>query len=155
LASPLRHNQPKPIEQLGNFLNLPRGTRSSKRHAAPEGGSLKKERSDRENKKDRIHCCEIRRKLAEQFATAARLYDEAVAAFSSTPFTVSQGEYNRLRKVAEEAQGRAEAIGGAFEEHVESHRCQGEAFPFTARNDQGARSLRLWRNMARHGTEQG
>ena len=89
---------------------------------------LQKERSDRENKKDRIHCCETRRKLSEQFATAARLYAEAVAAFSSTPLTVSQDEYNRLRKAADEARERAEAIGTAFEEHVESHRCPGETF---------------------------
>jgi hypothetical protein len=88
---------------------------------------LKKEHSDRENKKGRIHCCNIRRKLSEQFATAARLYAEAVVVFSSTSLTVSQDEYNRLRKATEEVRGRAEAIGIAFEEHVESHRCGCEA----------------------------
>jgi hypothetical protein len=35
---------------------------------------------------------------------------------------VSRDECNRLRKIAEEAQGRAEAMGIAFEEHLESHR---------------------------------
>ena len=89
---------------------------------------LQKERGDRESKKDRLHCCEIRRTLSEQFATAARLYAEAVAAFSSAPLTVSQDEYNRLRKAAEKARERAEAIGIAFEEHLASHRFPGEPF---------------------------
>ena len=78
-----------------------------------------RERSNRGKQKDPAY--EIWRTLSEQFATAARLYAEAVAAFSSTPLTVSQDEYNRLRKAAEEAQGRSEAMGMAFEKHVELH----------------------------------
>lgn len=81
-----------------------------------------------EEQKDPTHCCEIRRKLADQFATAARLYAEAVVAFTSPP-TISLDEYKRLRKAAEEARKRAETIEVAYEEHVASHRCQGESLP--------------------------
>jgi cytochrome c peroxidase len=62
---------------------------------------------------------EIWRKLSEEFATAARLYAEVVAAFASSPLTAPRAEYDRLRKTAEEALGRSEAIGIAFENHVE------------------------------------
>ena len=78
------------------------------------------ERSDRGNQKDPAY--EIGRKLGEQFAAAARLYAEAVSIFTSSSLAVSRDECNRLRKIAEEAQGRAEAMGIAFEEHLESHR---------------------------------
>ena len=60
-----------------------------------------RERSDRGKQKDPAY--ELWRKLSEQFATAARLYAEAVAAFTISPFTAPRDEYNRLRKAAEEA----------------------------------------------------
>jgi hypothetical protein len=75
---------------------------------------------------------EIRRKLGERFVTAAQLYAETVVVFTSSPFTVSRGdEYDQLREATEAARGLAEAIGiafEAFEEHLESHRRQGEGF---------------------------
>jgi hypothetical protein len=69
--------------------------------------------------------CESKRQLAEQFATAARLYAESVALFTRSADMLSLEQYNRLRKGAEEAQRRAEATGVAFEEHVVLHQCSG------------------------------
>jgi hypothetical protein len=66
------------------------------------GGGL--ERSARGKQKDPVY--EMKRRLGEQFATAARLYAEAVAVFTGSPLTVSQDEYHRLRKAAEEARTR-------------------------------------------------
>ena len=65
-------------------------------------------------------CCEIRRKLAEEFATAARLYGERVVSLVSI---TSNNEYVRMSKIAHEAQDRSEAAFIAFEEHLKSHRC--------------------------------
>ena len=84
------------------------------------------EHNDRGNHRDPAN--EMKRKLSEQFATAARLYAEAVAVFTGSPLTVSQDEYHRLRKAAEAARGHAEAIGAAFEEHLESQWRKGEPF---------------------------
>ena len=67
-------------------------------------------------------CCEIRRKLAEEFATAARLYGESVVELASS---ISNGDYARLCKKTQEAQDRSEAASVAFEEHVDLHRCFG------------------------------
>jgi hypothetical protein len=73
-------------------------------------------------------CCETGRKLGAQFAEAARLYAEAVVVFTSNHANVSWDEYIRLRAAVEEAQRRSEALGIAYEEHVESHRRRGETF---------------------------
>jgi hypothetical protein len=81
-----------------------------------------RERSDNGKQKDPAY--EIWRNLSEEFATAARLYAEVVAAFAASPLTAPRDEYNRLRKAAEEALGRSEAMGIAFEKHVELHRSQ-------------------------------
>jgi hypothetical protein len=70
----------------------------------------------------RAVCCESRRRLAEQFSIAARLYAESVALLTRSGQILPE-EYDRLRKGAEEAQRRAEAIGLAFEEHVDSPWC--------------------------------
>jgi hypothetical protein len=67
-------------------------------------------------------CCEIRRKLAEQFATAARLYAERVVSLASN---ISDVDHARLSKNAHEAQDRSEAAFIAFEEHVRLHGCNG------------------------------
>jgi hypothetical protein len=64
--------------------------------------------------------CEIRRKLAEEFATAARLYGERVVSLASN---ISKRDYVRLCKMAHEAQDRSEAAFRAFEEHLKLHRC--------------------------------
>ena len=67
-------------------------------------------------------CCEVRRLLAEQFAIAARLYAETVVHFTMHA-EITQQDYERLRKAAEDAQIRAQCAGATFEEHVASHRC--------------------------------
>ena len=67
-------------------------------------------------------CCELRRQLAEKFATAARLYADTVVLFTRYP-TNSQHDYNRLLAATEKAQERAQAAAVAFEEHVASHQC--------------------------------
>jgi hypothetical protein len=74
----------------------------------------------------KVICCETARKLGEQYAEGARLYAESVVVLTSNHATVSQDEYIRLREAAEKARQRSEALGIAYEEHVESHRRGGE-----------------------------
>ena len=66
--------------------------------------------------------CSIRQQLAQEFATAARLYAEAVVLFTSLG-TIPNDKYTRLRDAVREAQERAEIARVTFEEHVDSHRC--------------------------------
>jgi hypothetical protein len=79
----------------------------------------------------KLICCDIARKLAEQFAEAARLYAETVVVLTSHHANVPWNEYIRLHAAVEEAQKRSEALGIAYEEHVESHRRKGETFSRT------------------------
>jgi len=67
--------------------------------------------------------CQIRAELAGSYATAARLYAEAVA--NSTQ-VLDEKKYQDLCMEAREAKQRAEAAGLRFEEHVASHKCHGE-----------------------------
>jgi len=67
--------------------------------------------------------CEVRRKLSEEFATAARLYSDAVIAL--TRFRdLPAWQHERFREEVEQAKLRAERAGTAFEEHVLLHRCE-------------------------------
>ena len=66
--------------------------------------------------------CTIGRKLAEEFALAARLYAESAVRLA---FVGKSGiEYSSLRDQTIEAQGRSEAAFRAFNEHVSSHQYQ-------------------------------
>ena len=76
--------------------------------------------------------CQTRHELAEQFATAARLYGEAVASITQHPGKLSQSDYARLRTDVEKAQQRTEMMCCEFEEHVERHGCQIEHQPVTS-----------------------
>ena len=71
----------------------------------------------------RVVCahCEVRLKLAETFAIAARLYAEIAVNFAVV--SISQEDYIRLCRRAEEAQERSRAACLAYEEHVDLHRC--------------------------------
>jgi hypothetical protein len=71
-------------------------------------------------------CCKVRHVLAEKFATAARLFAEAVVLLVDHKGNASHHEYSRLHAAALKAQLRAEEARVAFEEHVSSHQC-GEA----------------------------
>jgi hypothetical protein len=64
--------------------------------------------------------CEARRRLAEKYATAARLYAEAVSALTGYS---SAESYPDLLKRAEEAQQQCESTGVEFKEHVDGHQC--------------------------------
>jgi hypothetical protein len=75
----------------------------------------------------KLFCCEIRRQLAEQFATAARLYAEAVVLCTHEPLWMASGEHKRLRLSARRAQERAESARCAYEEHLDSHGCDEQA----------------------------
>jgi hypothetical protein len=66
--------------------------------------------------------CELRRQLAEQFATAARLYAETVVLLTRNPMK-SEQDYNRLLEERKMAHNRSEAAAVAFEAHVASHQC--------------------------------
>jgi hypothetical protein len=62
--------------------------------------------------------------MAAEFATAARLYAEAVVAFTRTDLApMSQYRHDQLLKAAHEARLRSEKAGIAFEEHIRMHRC--------------------------------
>jgi hypothetical protein len=67
--------------------------------------------------------CQIRAELAASYATAARLYAEAVATCTQV---LDERDCQNLCMRAREAQQRAEAAGLRFEEHVASHKCHGE-----------------------------
>ena len=71
----------------------------------------------------RVVCahCEIRLKLAETFAITARLHAEIAVNFAVVG--ISQEDYIRLCRRAEEAQKRSEVACAAYEEHVDLHRC--------------------------------
>jgi hypothetical protein len=67
--------------------------------------------------------CNDRRRLAEQFALAAREYSEAVARLVQHEGLPSNAEYTTLRSVMIEVQKRCESAGAAFEQHVATHGC--------------------------------
>ncbi len=69
--------------------------------------------------------CMDRRTLGEQFATATRLYAEAVVALTCNEATMSPRDYYTFREIVKQAYVRSEAIARAFDEHVESHQCVG------------------------------
>jgi hypothetical protein len=66
-------------------------------------------------------CCEVRRKLAEELSTAARLYAEIVASLSMSG--ISKDDSDHLCAAANEAQKRSETAFVAFEEHLDLHQC--------------------------------
>jgi hypothetical protein len=72
-------------------------------------------------KNGRLPCCEIRRKLSEKFAEAARLYAESASLLATAG--ISENEYNSLARLTMEAQNRSERAFISYEEHVDSHRC--------------------------------
>lgn len=67
--------------------------------------------------------CQIRLQLAEQFATATRLYYEAVVELTRASSHLPDRDYDRLWGNAIDAQECAEVAGTAFQRHVELHRC--------------------------------
>jgi hypothetical protein len=67
--------------------------------------------------------CNNRRRLAEQFALAAREYSEAVTRLVQHEGPPSHAEYGALRLVVIEAQERCESAGVEFERHVATHSC--------------------------------
>jgi hypothetical protein len=83
----------------------------------------------RNQQRMKLICCDTGRKLAEQFAEAARVYAESVVALTSHHADVSWNEYIRLHEAVEEARKR---FGIAYEEHVGSSSAQkGVAFSRT------------------------
>ena len=65
--------------------------------------------------------CDIRRKLAEELATAARLFSEPAVDLIISG--LSENEYIRLRELAAAAQNRSEAALVYYEEQVDSRQC--------------------------------
>ena len=65
--------------------------------------------------------CEVRRQFSEAFAIAACLYAEIAVNLAISG--ISQEEYIRLCRRAEEAQKSSEVACAAYEEHVDLHRC--------------------------------
>lgn len=66
-------------------------------------------------------CCPTRRTLAEQFASAARLYAESAVKLAI--LGKSGIDYIRLRDDTIDAQGRSEVAFRDFIQHVDSHQC--------------------------------
>ena len=67
--------------------------------------------------------CNDRRRLAEQFALAAREYSEAVARLVLHEGPPTDPEYSTLRSVVIETQDRCVSAGVEFEQHVVTHIC--------------------------------
>jgi len=72
--------------------------------------------------------CNDRRRLAEQFALAAREYSEAVTRLVQHEGPPAQAEYRALRSVVIEAQERCESARGQFEQHIATHGCSVRRF---------------------------
>lgn len=68
----------------------------------------------------KIRSCETKSKLAQEFATAARLYYEAAV---QRILRDGIDDDDQLRKNLEQARQRAEAAHVAFDDHVDSHGC--------------------------------
>ena len=66
--------------------------------------------------------CKIRQALSDQFATAARLYAEAVVSLLSQTL---QDDYDQFWRRVEEAQLRSTESGRALNEHLAAHHCLG------------------------------
>ena len=85
--------------------------------------------------------CAARRRLAEEFAFATRLYAESAVRLATSG--KSGTNFTRLRDQTIDAQGRSEVAFRAFTEHVASHQC-GEATqngPGASLRTRAARSL--------------
>jgi hypothetical protein len=67
--------------------------------------------------------CSDRRRLAEQFALAAREYSEAVALLAQHAGPSSNVEYGALLSAVNEKRQRCECAGVDFEQHVAAHDC--------------------------------
>jgi hypothetical protein len=67
--------------------------------------------------------CNDRRRLAEQFALAAREYSEAVTRLVQHEGPPAQAEYDALRSNVIEAHDRSESAGVEFVQHVATHGC--------------------------------
>ena len=77
--------------------------------------------------------CAVRRRLAEEFAFATRLYAESAVRLATSG--KSGIDFTRVRDQTIKPQDRSEVAFRAFTEHVASHRC-GEA----TQNGQGVRT---------------
>ena len=62
--------------------------------------------------------CPVRSKLADEYATCARLFAEAVVLV-----TTATVDIERLQAATRQAHERVEAARVAFEEHLASHGC--------------------------------
>jgi hypothetical protein len=61
------------------------------------------------------------RQLSADFATAARLYAEAVVQITRTPIAPSGSVYEQLRKAVEDTRKQADVAALAFYRHIDSH----------------------------------
>jgi hypothetical protein len=68
-----------------------------------------------------MSCCKVHRKLAEQFALAAREYSEAVARLVLHEGPPSDAEYGALRSVVIKTHECCEIAGVEFEQHFAAH----------------------------------
>ena len=65
-------------------------------------------------------CCELMQDLAQEFATAARLYAEAVVVLTTQ--STNRKDFEHLSRQAKDALERVEEARMLFEAHVISHR---------------------------------
>jgi hypothetical protein len=65
-------------------------------------------------------CCDRMRQLAEDYATATRLYAESVVE-ATRRMVASRSAYHELKKAVEAARKQAEVAARAFYRHIESH----------------------------------
>ena len=67
--------------------------------------------------------CNDRRKLAEEFAIATRMYSDAVAELATHRGATSDPEYRRLQAVVDHALRESENTGTELQRHVAMHGC--------------------------------
>jgi hypothetical protein len=67
--------------------------------------------------------CKDRRKLAEEYAIATRVYSDAVARLAQHSGISSEEEYHSLRMIMVEARNQSENAAMEFERHLAKHCC--------------------------------
>jgi len=67
--------------------------------------------------------CEEKARLAEDYGVATAAFAEAVRGASTKYRTSTSAEYDRLRRISDEARLKSEQTRLAFEQHTAAHHC--------------------------------
>jgi len=67
--------------------------------------------------------CEEKARLAEDYGVATAAFAEAVRELQRNIGTSTSAEYDRLRRISDEARLKSEQTRLAFEQHTAAHHC--------------------------------